>query len=113
MKCHNKRELSNYLIEHAYNTGYHHTESEKNNKPRKSLSHTLYKRLLKILFRGKTGQLSIILTHLIIHNFDDALGCDDSQNFVHIVKYRYITLRIILQSLDTVIYGFVSIYIRE
>ena len=55
---------------------------------------------MKIFLRSKTGQLCIIITHLIIDDFNNIRRRDDSDNLSVAAQNRNGILRVILQIFD-------------
>ena len=95
LEDHQNRQLLYHLLKQTDNSRYAHAKSQQDQQPRQSLFDTLPQRLLQIFLRSQTCQLRVILTHLIIYNFDDALGGDNTKHPILLIQQRDQTLRII------------------
>ena len=65
--------MGDYGLKHADNTGDNKSKPQQNHKPWKALANAFAEGLMQILLRGETGQLGVIIAHLIIDKLCDVL----------------------------------------
>ena len=68
---------------------------------------------MEILLCGKSAQLCVVVAHLVVHGFHQALQSDNAEDTVSAVEHRHAALGVVLQPFDTALGLFAAVYIRE
>ena len=112
LEAHEDCKLRDNRLKHTHNTRNDEAESQQKDKPRKPLPDTVLQRFLQVFLCGKTGELCVILAHLIIGDLRDIRCGDGADDTVVLGQNRNGFLRIFLQRFETVIHALIRIDIR-
>ena len=111
LEAYNHRNLRYHRFKQTNNRRYTDTESQQDNQPRQSLTHTVKQRFIQILALGQTSQHGVVFTHLIIHSLDDILSGNNTQNTIILIQNGDGILRIIPDLIQGFGYLVRSVYI--